>query len=79
VAFVPAHTRQLLCRRCADKAAGWLASSPDGLLCLVCREPGVLEDLMLQVGTVLVTGRHCAGCNAAVYGCGRERFAGGDG
>jgi hypothetical protein len=67
--FLPAHTGQLQCRRCAGRTERALAESPDGVRCDVCREVAELERFAFHAGgTLLVTGRCCAGCRATVFG-----------
>ena len=66
--FLPAHVGQLQCRACATETAAALPGSLDGRRCDVCRETAVLEPFAFHLGTLLVTGRCCAGCRATVYG-----------
>jgi hypothetical protein len=67
--FVPAHARQVMCRACAHRAARAMRGRPDEARCDVCREVAELTRFMFHAGsTLLVTGRHCAGCRATVYG-----------
>lgn len=69
VVFVAAHVGQLQCRVCATRTEKGLAGSPDGVRCDLCREVAVLERFAFHAGgTLLVTGRCCAGCRATVYG-----------
>jgi hypothetical protein len=56
------------CRACARKTGQRLKRSPDAGRCNVCRDAVELEWFAFQVGTLLVTGRCCAGCRATVYG-----------
>jgi hypothetical protein len=67
--FVPAHVRQVMCRACAHAAAKAMRGRPDETRCDVCRQVATLERFMFHAGsTLLVTGRHCPGCRATVYG-----------
>jgi hypothetical protein len=69
VVFLPAHVGQLQCRRCAARTEKALAGSPDEVRCDLCREVAELERFAFHAGgTLLVTGRCCAGCRATVYG-----------
>jgi hypothetical protein len=66
--IVPAFIPQWLCRGCGDRALARVAGTPDELRCDVCREVAGLAPFMVHAGTVLVSGKHCAGCRATVYG-----------
>jgi len=68
VVFVAAHTGRLECRACSVRTARALAGSLDEARCDVCREVADLERFAFQLGTLLVTGRCCAGCRPTVYG-----------
>jgi hypothetical protein len=68
VVFVAAQTGRLECRACSVRTAKVLAGSLDEGWCDLCRADVELERFAFRVGTLLVTGRCCAGCRAAVYG-----------
>jgi hypothetical protein len=66
--IVPAHVRQWLCQSCSQRASRRLCGSLDEARCDVCRQPAALEPFVFQRGRLVVTGRHCEGCTATVYG-----------
>lgn len=66
--FVAAHLGQLECRACSVRTGRALAGSLDAVRCDVCRGDVELERFAFQVGTLLSTGRCCAGCRVTVYG-----------
>ena len=68
VVFVAAHLGQLQCRACSVRIGKAMAGSLDEGRCDVCRELAELEQFAFHVGTLLVTGRCCAGCRPTVYG-----------
>lgn len=68
VVFVAAHVGRLECRVCARRTSRELVGSPDAARCDLCREAVELERFAFQVGTLLLTGRCCAGCRPTVYG-----------
>jgi hypothetical protein len=69
VCFVAAHMGRLECRGCSVRTGRALAGSLDADRCDVCRERVELESFAFHAGaTLLVTGRHCGGCRATVYG-----------
>jgi hypothetical protein len=68
VVFVAAHVGRLECRACSVRTAKALAGSLDEGRCDLCREQAELEVFAFHVGTLLITGRCCAGCRATVYG-----------
>lgn len=68
VVFVAAHTVRLECRVCSVRTGRALAGSLDEVRCDLCRETAELERFAFQVGTLLVTGRCCAGCRPTVFG-----------
>lgn len=69
VVFIAAHRGVMECRACSGRTARALAGSLDEGRCDVCREVAELERFAFHAdGTLLVTGRCCAGCRATVYG-----------
>jgi hypothetical protein len=68
VVFVAAHVGRLECRPCSVATARALAGSLNESRCDVCREQVEVERFAFHLGTLLVTGRCCAGCRAAVNG-----------
>jgi hypothetical protein len=67
--FLPAHVGQFQCRSCTGRTERALSESPDGIRCDLCREVAELEGFGFHAGgTLLVTGRCCAGCRATVHG-----------
>ncbi len=63
-----AHVGQLECRPCSVQTARALAGSLDAARCEVRRGRATLELFASVLGTLLFTGRCCAGCRPTVYG-----------
>lgn len=68
VVFVAAHAGRMECRVCAGKTSRRLVGTPDEARCDLCRERAEMERFAFQVGTLLLSGRCCAACQATVYG-----------
>ncbi|WP_142026823.1 hypothetical protein [Blastococcus colisei] len=69
VVYVAAHRGRMECRACSIRTARALAGSLDEGRCDLCRRSvAELERFGFNVGTLLVTGRCCAGCRPTVYG-----------
>lgn len=68
IMFIAAHVGRMECRACSVRTANALTGSLDEGRCDICREVRELEQFAFHVGTLLATGRCCAGCKATVYG-----------
>lgn len=68
VVHLPTHLARLECSACAETTPGLLQGSLDEGRCDLCRTAAPLDPFAFQLGTLLVTGRHCDSCRPTVYG-----------